>query len=375
MNNLPEYSVSDWRLFTGRADPHIDLDAVRSAVGGKRILITGAGGYIGSALARALVSLAPAELVLLDLAELGLHQLEYDLSSDGSRPKASLIVGSVLDTTLLQELFDRHRPEIIFHAAACKHVPLMETNPFAAASTNVLGTETVLRIAALNGAEQCIVLSTDKAVDPASIMGATKHIAERIVRIHTGPTEAKALRLGNVLGSSGSVAPLFLSQIAHGGPVTVTHPDATRFFLDIEQATQYLLATLITEAPSCVLVPDMGQPYRIQDLAKFLVRQQAPAGNDIEITSIGLRPGDKLGERMISHEETLDAANPHGLSIVRSPAFSRSDLARSLKDLQQAVNTRDRNLLLNAIQALVPSYRMSDLMLRELAPSRQLDLA
>lgn len=350
-----------WNLFTGRAAPRFDAGAVRTRVEGKRILVTGAGGFIGSALAKALAQFGPDELILLDLAEAGLYQLGRDLADATAGPKIRLVVGSICDPPLIQELFNRHRPDIVFHAAACKHVPLMEANPFTAASTNVLGTQLILEAASRASAEQCILLSTDKAVDPASIMGATKRVAELIFLAERGYTVAKALRLGNVLGSTGSVAPLFIDQISRGGPVTVAHPEAIRYFLTVDEAVQHLLSALLVEVSSAILFPEMGEPHRIHDLAHFLVSQQRTRSSDIEIVFTGLRPGDKLAESMTSKNESLAQA-ADGLHVVQPFCPSESELLDNIAAIADAVSRRDLNQLLKAIRTLVPEYHPSHLL-------------
>ncbi len=243
MSDVRDHDV-DWSLFTGRSAGSLDLHAARESLAGKRVLLTGAGGFIGSALSKELAKADPAELILLDAGELGLYDLDYNLQRAGVAFRRRLVVGSVRDSALIDQIFRQHRPQVVFHAAACKHVPLMEANPFTAASTNILGTQLIVEAAAVTCAEQCILLSTDKAVDPDSIMGATKRVAEMILLAQCSPTRMKALRLGNVLGSSGSVVPLFLDQISRGGPVTVTDPRATRYFLTVREAVRHLLATL-----------------------------------------------------------------------------------------------------------------------------------
>ncbi len=351
---------------TDIADSALDPGQVRASVEGRRILITGAGGSIGSALARSLAQLGPEQLVLLDAGELGLHQLEIDLRHASLPTSPKLIVGSVCNVPLLQELFDRERPQIVFHAAACKHVPLMERNPFTAAATNALGTMRLLEAA--SDAEQCILLSTDKAVDPASIMGATKRIAELIFLVAAMRSQHKVLRLGNVLGSSGSVLPTFLDQIARGGPVTVSHPDATRYFVSIERAVQALQTTLLIDSSPTIFVPEMGSPHRIVDLAQSLIDR---AAENIEIVFTGLRPGDKLTEELVSRREVLSASAMHGLRSVGTSSSSLSISSEGLEQLAHAVDRRHLPKLLVAISALVPEYQPSDLLQVQLDASSE----
>lgn len=366
MSDLHHGDHEDWSPFTGRPALPLDRDAVRAGFAGKQVLVTGAGGFIGSALTRALARADLAELVLLDVGELGLQHLNYDLQSAGARFPTQLIVGSVCDSALIYEVFDRHQPQVIFHAAACKHVPLMEANPFTAASTNVLGTQLVLESAVAAGAEQCILLSTDKAVDPDSIMGATKRIAELTLLAQPSTTQMKALRLGNVLGSSGSVVPLFLEQISRGGPVTVTDSEATRYFLPVSEAVQHLLAALASAASPAILVPDMGESHNIRDLANFLIAKHSPSTIGVEIVFTGLRPGDKLVEQMISPREHLSPAATNGLHTVQTSTSPSLELARCLKGILSAVAKRDLSNLLSAVQSAVPEYRPSDLLRRGL---------
>ena len=362
------HDAADWSHFTGELSPPFDLESVRGRLQGKRILVTGAGGSIGSALTNALAALGPSDLILLDISELGLYQLDRELGPTHPGVRLHLVVGSILDVPLLEEIFTTHRPHIVFHAAACKHVPLMELNPFSAATTNILGTQRILQAASAAAAEQCILLSTDKAVDPSSIMGATKRIAELIVLSQPGTPQSKALRLGNVLGSSGSVAPLFAAQISRGGPVTVAHPEATRFFLSAQSAVQHLLATLNVDTSPAILVAQPGAPQRIYDLAQFLIRRAAPEARNTEIVFTGLRPGDKLSEQMTSAHELLSPAGPNGLSIVRSATPLPPSLPRALEQISDAVTRRDLKPLLDAIQLAVPEYHPGALIQRQLSP-------
>jgi FlaA1/EpsC-like NDP-sugar epimerase len=314
--------------------PPADLQAVT----GKRILITGAGGYIGSALALFLSNLPVEQLLLMDVAEHGLYSLDQELQTVKFSAKRELIVGSVCDQALVQEIFDEHRPHIVFHAAAHKHVPLMEANPFAAAETNALGTRTLTRMAGQFKAEQFVLLATDKAVDP---------------------TPMKVLRLCNVLGSSGSVAPLFCQQIAQGKPVTLTHVEATRYFLSIGATVQYLVAAASSAYEAGLYIPPLDSPYRIEELAQFLIKTVPVSHEQNGIVHTGLRVGDKLHEAMISSREALRERD-RVLTEVVGPFVEKGRLERSLETIGNAIQHRDLSQLLRAVEETVPEYSASD---------------
>lgn len=328
----------------------------------KRVLITGAAGSIGSALTNAVSAAHPASLVLLDTSESGLYHLDRHLQKIGSRGN-TLILGSICDRDLLSHLFQQHRPQIVLHAAALKHVPLMERNPFAAIETNALGTLALAQATVTHAAEQLILVSTDKAVDPLSIMGAAKRIAELILlTLDANATRMTSVRLCNVIGSQGSVLPLFLEQIASGGPLTVTHPEASRYFLSLDSAVQAILAALHVQSSPALLIPGPGAPTRILHLAEHLLKtHKSPAA--IEFT--GLRPGDKISESLLSGRERRSASPADEASIlyaIEGPAPSHALVLAVMSELRQAIQTRDLPRLLTAIHALVPEYQPSKLL-------------
>ncbi len=351
----------EWIRFLGRIPDAIDPGVVRNSLEGKRVLITGAGGYIGSALARYLGEASLQRLVLLDIAEQGLFELGTELDDRGDVTRRALIVGDVCDAALLREIFEDHQPQIVFHSAACKHVSLMEANPFTAARNNVLATHRLLEAANNARAEQVIVISTDKAVDPIGIMGATKRVGELLVLANPGPTQVKAVRLANVLGSTGSVGPIFLRQIARGGPITITDPACTRYFLSIDEVVQRLmLALAVVDTASTVLVSEAGEPFSIVNLARFLVQHVSPVPSKVEIKHTGLRPGDKLTERMIASDESTTPSNVVSLQKT-SPnhPLAQSTLDAAIEEMDAAIRVRDLRRLIDAITRLIPAYRPS----------------
>lgn len=342
----------DWTRFTHRPAPPTGFG--EDALAGRRVLITGAGGSIGSALARHIAGARPARLVLLDQAEEGLADLARDLLPSMVVPA----VADVRDRGALDMLFKMHRPELIFHAAAYKHVPLMEANPFAAIETNAFGTVCLLQAAGAAGCQHLVVLSTDKAVAPRSIMGAAKRIAE-IAALSAEDLPVSVLRLGNVLGSSGSLAPLLWRQIARGMPLTLTHPEARRYFITSEEAVYFLLAALADSAETRLWVPAMGEQRRIVELAAFL-QELARVLEPLPVVYTGLRPGDKLREDLLgANEQASSPQSRHGLQAVQTPLPALSGLDQGLRSLKAACTTRRLPALLEAVHLLVPEYQPS----------------
>jgi FlaA1/EpsC-like NDP-sugar epimerase len=313
-------------------------------------------------MARLFADSGAERIVLLEIAEQALFDVHAELTDAGHADACVPALGSVDDRTLLTELFDEHRPDLVLHAAALKHVPLMERNPFAAVATNALGTFLLAEVAAAHRTPRFILISTDKAVAPHSIMGVSKRIAEQIVLAHPGFT---AIRLVNVLGSPASVGPIFMDQIAHGGPVTVTHPESRRFFLTLDEVTA-LLAEAIAPSATGLLVPDPGEPLRIADLADRMI-DALQAGHAPDIVFTAPRPGDKLDESLLSAaERDAGLATPSLRRILTSLA---PKLAAAIRDLQAALDARDLPEMLRAVQHLVPDYEPSNLLRESLAES------
>ena len=285
----------------------LDMDSIREYVTGRRVLVTGAAGSIGSELCRQIRSFAPAALILVDQSEFGIFTMEQEFHEcDPDDVELHYVMADIVDEPTIDRVMTEHQPEIIFHAAAYKHVPLMEDNPQAAVLNNVLGTKTLVDLADRHGIRRFVMISTDKAVRPTSVMGATKLLAEKYLQslAATSATTFCAVRFGNVLNSAGSVVPTFRKQIEAGGPITVTHPEMTRFFMTIPEAVQLVLQAGAIGRSGEVLILDMGEPVRIVDLAKDLILMSGLRyPDDIDIVFTGMRPGEKLYEELFyAHE-------------------------------------------------------------------------
>jgi len=353
----------DWRAFLARPPLPRPSPETVAAFADTPLLITGAGGSIGSALALRLAQSGSSRTVLLDASENHLYQLQQALAGTGASPNTAFVLGNAGDAALLEDLFAAHRPRMVFHAAAHKHVPLLELQPFAAIANNIFATETLVAAAAKHGA-RALLLSTDKAVQPASVMGATKRIAEKIVLASGGTV----LRLGNVLGSSGSVTEIFAEQAARGGPLTVTDPKARRYFLTMEEAVDLLLqaahmaAHIAASAGSgAVLAPALDADHSIAELAGFIARALGDS-RELPVHFTGLRPGDKLVERLWDDGECASPAKD-GLLLIHSVRPESSDFASGLSALRAAVRERDLAAALAALRALAPGFRPSETVL------------
>uniref|UniRef100_UPI0037CA1B29 polysaccharide biosynthesis protein n=1 Tax=Roseateles sp. TaxID=1971397 RepID=UPI0037CA1B29 len=305
----------------GRESVQLDEAGISEVIGGKVVLITGAGGSIGSELCRQVARFGPQRLVLYEQSELALYTIEQELSGRFPHIPLLRLIGDVKDLAHLRHTFARHRPQIVFHAAAYKHVPLMEEeNAWAALRNNTLGTYHAALAAAESGAERFVLISTDKAVNPTNVMGATKRAAELVISRMAGlhaDTRFMAVRFGNVLGSSGSVIPKFKEQIAKGGPVTVTHPEITRYFMTIPEAARLVVQAAAIGESGRVYVLDMGEPVRILDLARDMIRLSGHSLEDIRIDFSGLRPGEKLYEELLAESDTTLPTAIAQLSIAR----------------------------------------------------------
>jgi FlaA1/EpsC-like NDP-sugar epimerase len=325
--------VRDLRIedLLGRQQITTDLDAVRRLLEGRRVLITGAGGSIGSEIARQVSDLGPASLILVDHDETHL----YEVAASVEGPVVELL-GDIRDEALLDEVFDRHRPQVVFHAAAHKHVPLLEDHPCEAITTNVLGTRTVVRAAKRTGVERFVFISTDKAVRPVNVMGASKRLGEQIMLAESpDDTLCCAVRFGNVLGSRGSVVPTFMRQIAAGGPVTVTDARMTRFFMSVHEAVQLVLQAAALATGGDIFILEMGTPVRILDLAQRMIRFSGRrAGADIEIRVTGVRPGEKLTEELCAPDERPEATVHPSIVRVKPDRLDTELLAAGLGRLE-----------------------------------------
>jgi FlaA1/EpsC-like NDP-sugar epimerase len=342
----------------GREPVVLDEAGVDAVLAGQVVLVTGAGGSIGSELCRQLARRRPARLVLVELSEYNLYALDQELARDfPALPRAALI-GDVKDAPQMHALMQHWRPQLVFHAAACKHVPLMEGNAWAALHNNTLGTWRAAQAAAAAGVGRFVLISTDKAVNPTNVMGASKRAAEMVVSAlalaHPG-TRFMAVRFGNVLGSSGSVIPKFQEQIAAGGPVTVTHPDIVRYFMTIPEAACLVLQAAAVGESGQVLVLDMGEPVRIADLAQQLIRLAGHAPQAIGIQYTGLRPGEKLFEELLAEADTTV---PTGVPRLRVARIQPPTQPQTLLDsLQAAAALHDPAAVRAWLRGWVPEYR------------------
>ncbi|MFA9430137.1 polysaccharide biosynthesis protein [Egicoccus sp. AB-alg2] len=347
LRDIRDISIDD---LLGRPQVEIDMAAIGRLLRGRRVLITGAGGSIGSEITAQVASFEPGRLVLLDHDETHLHDVVVGLDRT-----AVPVLGDIRDDAFVQELFATERPEVVFHAAAHKHVPILEAFPSEAVHTNVLGTDNLLRAAATYDVQRFVTISTDKAVNPSSVMGASKRLSEQLM-LHRRPPGAAycAVRFGNVLGSRGSVVPTFVRQIEDGGPVTVTHPDMTRFFMSAREAVQLVLQAAVLAGGGEIYVLDMGEPVRIVDLARRLILLAgATPGREIDIEYVGVRPGEKLAEELVAGgEDQRPTAHPQ-IDEVHTPLLAPRDLAAGLDRLRRLADAHEQTACAEALHALV----------------------
>jgi FlaA1/EpsC-like NDP-sugar epimerase len=331
----------------------------------KVVLLTGAGGSIGAALAKALSALEPKHLILLDHSERNLNQVVTLLRTSVEACRTSAVLGSVGDQDLLFELFDSFRPEVVFHAAAFKYVPFMESNPLAAVQNNSLATYALARLSREKSVSKLLLVSTDKAVNPISIMGASKRVAElALAAVADSTTEMSAVRLGNVLGTEGSVVPAFLSQISRGGPVTVTHPEAMRYFLSLDETVDLILQA--SAAPnSGIFIPTVTKSVNILDMALELIKKSnSESHREIEVLLTGLRPGDKLSEEFLYPDETATTTDFPTLLFVSHCRRGLNEFELNMTRLEEGVRTRDVASTLDTLCLLVPEYQPTETVIR-----------
>ena len=346
----------------GREPVQLDEAGIGAVLQGKTVLITGAGGSIGSDLCRQVARFQPARIVLYELSEFNLYSIDQDLGERFPGLPLVRIIGDVKDLAHLRHTFGQWRPQVVFHAAAFKHVPLMEEghNALAALRNNTLGTYQAALAAAEVGTERFVLISTDKAVNPSNVMGATKRAAGMVVSMmaaeHPG-TRFLAVRFGNVLGSSGSVIPKFKEQIARGGPVTVTHPDIIRYFMTIPEAARLVLQAAAIGESGQVLVLDMGEPVRIVDLARDLIRLSGHSVDEIAIVFSGLRPGEKLYEELLADAEATLPTRVERLRIGK--LGSQPQGVQTLLDCAARTLSADSDDVVRRLSVLVPEYRCS----------------
>ena len=344
----------------GREEINVNIDEIMDYVCSKTILVTGGGGSIGSELCRQIAAHKPERLIIFDIYENNAYDIQQELIKKYPSLKLETLIGSVRNTNRIESVIERYRPDIIYHAAAHKHVPLMEDSPNEAIKNNVFGTYKTARAADKYGVKRFVLISTDKAVNPTNIMGASKRICEMIIQTFSrySATEYVAVRFGNVLGSNGSVIPLFKKQIAEGGPVTVTHPDIIRYFMTIPEAVSLVLEAGANAKGGEIFVLDMGEPVKIADLAKNLIRLSGyKLGEDIEIKYTGLRPGEKLYEELLTKEEGLKKTANALIFVGKPLEFDEVHFLSKLKELEEKANSESHEIK-ELVADIVPTYHI-----------------
>ncbi len=359
LSNVRDVQVED---LLGRAPVQLNTQVVDGFISGKTILVTGGGGSIGSELCRQIAKRDPKRLIILDIYENNAYDIQQELRRTyGSKLDLCVVIASVRDKERIYELFDELRPDIVFHAAAHKHVPLMESCPAEAIKNNIFGTYHVVRAAEKFGVKKFVMISTDKAVNPTNVMGATKRFCEMILQSRVdSPTEYCAVRFGNVLGSNGSVVPLFKRQIEEGGPVTITDKRIIRYFMTIPEAAQLVMEAGAIAKQSQIFVLDMGEPVKILDLAEKLIRLSGYEPYlDIEIKEIGLRPGEKLYEELLMNSETLSKTENKKIFVEQQQEIDPEQIMEDMETLDRAV-TEDclpDQELISMLRSMIPTYR------------------
>jgi FlaA1/EpsC-like NDP-sugar epimerase len=369
LRNIRDVQIED---LLRREPVKTNINEVASFVEGKRVLITGAGGSIGSELCRQIMKCHPSEIILLGHGENSVFEIEQELtrrlalSNNGSNHKTVIkaIIGDIRFKNRVYNIFAEHKPDVVYHAAAHKHVPMMEGNPPEAVSNNIFGTKNLVDVAVETGVKHFVYVSTDKAVNPTSVMGATKRVAEMIVlnAARENNVHYVAVRFGNVLGSRGSVIFTFKQQIASGGPITVTHPDITRYFMTIPEAVQLVLQASVLGSGGEIFILDMGEQIRVIDMAKDMIKLSGyDEGKDINIIFTGLRPGEKLYEELIVPGEKYEKTTHEKILIAMhgdKDYFTEFDL--KLEELFGYLSIKDKNNIITTLQALVPEYTPLD---------------
>ena len=358
-HSLRDVGIED---LLGRDPIKLDNHNIKSLINGKVVLVTGAGGSIGSELCRQIMLHNPKQMLLLDNYENSLYDIELELKTNHPNDDIRAIVANIREKERLDSIFEKYTPEIVFHAAAHKHVPLMENNPTEAIKNNVFGTYNLVDCSDKYDVKRFILISTDKAVNPTNIMGATKRLCEMIIQAKdkSSNTEYVAVRFGNVLGSNGSVVPLFKKQLAHGGPLTVTHKEITRFFMTIPEAVALVLQAITYAEGGEIFVLDMGEPVKIYDLAKSLIELSGyTLGEDMEIEITGMRPGEKLYEELLMNEENLQETKHEKIFITESMDFTMDDIENKLDMFRKIIDNENtsKEEIKQTMKECVPTYK------------------
>ena len=357
-HSLRDVEIED---LLGRDPIELDNNNIKSIISGKIVLVTGGGGSIGEELCRQIMLHNPKRLLMIDIYENNLYDIELELKSKYPNNEICAIIANIRDEHRMFEIFEEYSPEIVFHAAAHKHVPLMENNPTEAIKNNIFGTYNLVNASDKHNVKRFILISTDKAVNPTNIMGATKRLCEMIIQAKDkeSETEFVAVRFGNVLGSNGSVVPLFKKQIAEGGPVTVTHKEITRFFMTIPEAVALVLQSITYAKGGEIFVLDMGNPVKIYDLAKSLIELSGlTLGEDIEIKITGMRPGEKLYEELLMDEENLEQTGHEKIFITEPMDFKMEEVEEKLDAFRYIIDNDiyDKEIIKDTMRKCVPTY-------------------